>query len=608
MSSQDARGTGKVARAAAFVLEDQSGEPQGGVGEQRRDPSLASANPVRLRFWAAGLAALAGGKLLDLAGPDMSGWFLALPAVALIAAAVWQQRPGVGALAGALAGFAFWGPHISWLTLYLGPIPWSGLTAVMTAWFTLFGLAAAIATRGLGRLAGRGEQAGRGASCGPVRVPVGVLVAAQALAFAGLWVAREQVQGAWPYGGFAWGRLAHTQADGPLAQAVSWLGFAGLSGALALACSLPVAALFARSSRDRTVAAGARVSAGARPRPAVGASAAAVALLAILVLLPPASLTQTGELRVAAVQGNSKSAIFDDRENGSVLADHLAATDELLDRLEESGDSVDLIVWPENSAEFELRENVLGGLRVQELARRAGAPIVVGSVLRDPDGSYTNSTLVWDEDGEVAGQRYDKRFPVPFAEYMPNRDFFHAIVPDLVDLVQLEYDAGERSPVLQLDTQAGAVHAGIAICFDIIFDDQAVRMVGDGAEVILAQTNNADFGRTDESAQQLAIARLRAIETGRSVVNISTVGTSALVAPDGRDLDRLEPFTADALLGSVQLVDGKTPALVLGAWIAGAWVTLGVLGLCVGAAVSARDTRRGRCGTAATPPPLRSRD
>ncbi len=594
------------------------------------------AAPPRLRWWAAAVAAVAGGLLLDASGPSLSLWFLAFPAALLIAAALWQQCPAVGLLSGALAGFAFWGPHISWLTLYLGPIPWSALVAVMTAWFALFGLSAAVATRGLARLVQAADRLER--APGPRRrgLPPGALLAAQAFTFAGLWVAREQIQGAWPYGGFAWGRLAHTQADGPLAQAVSWLGFAGLSGVIALACALPVAALFSHWGRGNTWA-GSKPRAGSNtwtgqllwlieritttsdrsrgrraaddavggtPAPArrsrslrgAAASVCAVAILLLLAVVPAAPLPETGSLRVAAVQGNSKSGVFDDRENGSVLADHLTATDELLDRLEETGDQVDLIVWPENSAEFELRDNVFGGLRVQQLAKRAGAPIVVGSVLRDPDGTYTNSTLVWDGDGEVADLRYDKRFPVPFAEYMPNRDFFHALVPDLVDLVQLEYRSGERSPVLPLDTPVGVVGAGIAICFDIIFDDQAVRSVQDGAEVILAQTNNADFGRTDESAQQLAIARLRAIETGRAVVNISTVGTSALVAPDGSDVDRLKPFTADALLGTVPLVNGTTPALVFGAGIASAAVAIGALGFVAGATGSIVARRRGRRG------------
>jgi len=104
--------------------------------------------------------------------------------------------------------------------------------------------------------------------------------------------------------------------------------------------------------------------------------------------------------------------------------------------------------------------------------------------------------------------------------------------------------------------------------------------------VILAQTNNADFGRTDESAQQLQIARLRAVETGRTVVNISTVGTSAIVAADGSDLAWLTPFTADAMIAEVELVTGETPALRYGAALAAAWMLLGILGLVAAAAAS----------------------
>lgn len=234
-------------------------------------------------------------------------------------------------------------------------------------------------------------------------------------------------------------------------------------------------------------------------------------------------------------------------------------------------------------------------MQIAALAREAGAPIVLGSVLQDPDGSYTNSSLVWTGEGDT-GVRYDKMHPVPFAEYMPNREFFRALAPDLVDLVQLDYRTGTRSPAIEVPVgeTAERIRAGIAICFDIIFDDQAERMVDDGAQVIFAQTNNADFGRTAESAQQLQIARLRAIETGRAVVNISTVGTSAIVAPDGRDLARLEPFSADAMVADVPLMRGETPAIRFGAWICGVWIALGAAGLVAGSALSLRARHRAR--------------
>lgn len=510
-------------------------------------------------LWLAIVLAIGGGLLLDAATPSLAWWWAVFPGVGAMLAALWQQRVWSGALIGAVAGAAFWMPHISWLTLYLGPVPWLALCGLMILWFALFGLCVAVATRGLACIAWLSAR--------PLR-----LASAQALTVAGLWVVREQAQGAAPYGGFAWARIVHTQANGPLAQSVSWLGFAGVSGLIVFACALPVAVWVARRAGGATVR-------GLLHDPApLVAAGASLALFLLLAVVPVAPLDSRGTLRVAAVQGNSKSAIFDDRESGAVLQDHIAETEALLDGLEAEGESVDVIVWPENSAEFGFPNNRIGSFQVKKLAKRAGAPIVVGSILPNNDGSYSNSSLVWGPDGQ-ADERYDKNFPVPFAEYMPNRSFFHALAPDLVDLVRLEYEPGQRSPVVEIATNAGTVRAGLAICFDIVFDQQAVQLIDDQAEVIFAQTNNADFGRTDESAQQLAIARMRAIETGRALVNISTVGTSAIVAPDGSDLDRLTPFTADAMVASVPLRSGKTPAMQFGALIAALWMALGGLGL-----------------------------
>ena len=540
---------------------------------------MTAPTPRRLPWWAAVPAAGLGGFLFDLANPGVAAWPLVFLAVPLMLASWWQQRQGVALLAGLAAGAGFWLAHLSWLTLYLGPVPWLGLATVMTAWFVLQGSATAFATSGIARLGlRRADSLGRFAGAW--------IVLAQSLAAAGVWVLREGVQGSWPYGGFPWGRVAHVFAETPLGALVSWFGFAGLSGLIVFAMAVVVGA-FGRTP----------LQVAAFRRTAVRGCAAAVAVAGVLAGLsfaPPALLEQTGSLRVGAVQGNSKSGIFDDRESGDVYADHVRATEEMLDELEASGERVDVIVWPENSAEFGLTDNPLRGREVALLSKRAGAPIVAGSVLANDDGTYTNSSVVWGPEGLVeseAGARYDKRFPVPFAEYMPNRDFFHALAPELVDLVQLEYEPGEYEPVHGFEALGREVVAGVAICFDIIFDDQAERMAADGAEVIFAPTNNADFGRTDESVQQLQIARLRAIESGRALVNISTVGTSRIIAPDGSDIAGLEPFTRGAMFASVPLVEGKTPALRFGAAIAFAWMAFGVAGIAAGVLGRQRRTR-----------------
>ncbi|WP_449277259.1 apolipoprotein N-acyltransferase [Leucobacter sp. GX24907] len=557
-----------------------------------------------LKWWLALPIAALGGFALDAAAPGLGWWPLAIPGAALMLLAMWQQRPAFGLLVGFVAGASFWMPHISWLTLYLGPIPWLGLCGAMVLWFTLMGGLVGSGTRGFAILR---DHSARPA----VRA---LLAAAQAVTAAGLWVAREQLQGAWPYGGFAWGRLAHTQASSPLGDLASWMGFVGLTGLLALAAAGIAGAVIAGLEQWRitkvtravsnAVAGDSAPSKTRWPRVYAGpliTVAGVTASVLLLACVPPAQLERTGDVRIAAIQGNSQAGIFDDRDSGDVFDDHIAETERLLDRLEASGDSVDLIVWPENSAEYEVRDRVRDGQRIAQLARRSGAAIVVGSVLQDPDGTFTNSSLVWGPQGPLAADgkrarpgeelRYDKRFPVPFAEYMPNREFFHALVPELVELVQLEYEFGTRPAVMEipigdLDDASGVsehVRAGLAICFDIVVDAHAEAMVRDGAQLILAPTNNADFGYTDQSAQQLQIARLRAIETGHAVVNISTVGTSEIVGPDGNSLDALEPHTADALLADVPLVRGITPGIAVTPRLAWAWIVLGLGGSAVGA-------------------------
>jgi transposase len=101
------------------------------------------------------------------------------------------------------------------------------------------------------------------------------------------------------------------------------------------------------------------------------------------------------------------------------------------------------------------------------------------------------------------------------------------------------------------------------------------------AAVIDFQTNNADFRGTDENLQQVAIARMRAIETGRSVVNLSTTGTSQVIAPDGSTLQTLPFDEAGLMVAEIELRDGLTAGVMLGPWIQGLvlWGTLASLGV-----------------------------
>jgi apolipoprotein N-acyltransferase len=191
------------------------------------------------------------------------------------------------------------------------------------------------------------------------------------------------------------------------------------------------------------------------------------------------------------------------------------------------------------------------------------APLIVGTITKSGEETF-NTILLWEFDDElgqsVVRDQYDKIHPVPFAEYLPARDFFYPLAPPLFDMIPRDYSFGQRDAVFDV---AGSI-GGVAICFDIVDDEILWSIMGGGADIIFAPTNNADFGQTDQSVQQLAIAKMRAIETGRSVVNISTVGTSAIMDPTGAELDRLPTYTEGYMVVDVPLATYQTPATLIG--------------------------------------------
>jgi apolipoprotein N-acyltransferase len=104
--------------------------------------------------------------------------------------------------------------------------------------------------------------------------------------------------------------------------------------------------------------------------------------------------------------------------------------------------------------------------------------------------------------------------------------------------------------------------------------------------VLVVPTNNASFGYTAESTQQLAMTRVQAITTGRAAVQVSTVGVSAVVAPDGTVVARTGLFTADHVVADLPLRTALTPAVRAGYWpgwvVSGAGAALVVAGLAAG--------------------------
>jgi apolipoprotein N-acyltransferase len=522
----------------------------------------AAAKPTLPLPWAL-VAAAAAGPVLDRAFPDVGIWPLAFAGIALVLVALHGRKADSAFLVGLVFGIAFYFPHIEWAAVFLGPVPWSALSVLMALWCGLGALLITWAYRWLPRVW----------PSGPGRL---LLLPA---VVSGLWIAREGIAAVWPYGGFSWGRVAFSQSDSPLASLFAWLGVSGVGFVMVflVALAIEIARLGVTVQRSLLVAA---------------------IILGLLAVPAWTSLPgggplsgDAGTLRIGAVQGDTKAGYFDPPEIfGDNLRGQLAATEPVYDQ------DVDVVIWPEGSSDVNPLAYPDAAADFDAVARRADAPLVAGIITArdtgevddsgEPIYQYFHTSTLW-HDGEGQVDFYDKKHPVPFGEYVPHRWFWRQFAPDLIDLIGREYTPGTTDAVLDLGsdkTDGRSVLAGVAICFDIVDDQLLTDMVDEGAQLVLAQTNNADFGFTDESVQQLAIARIRAYETARTVVNISTVGTSAIIYPDGSVHHQLEWYEPGVMIDDVPLSTTVTPAVAGGRQIEwfvcfGGLLVLGLAGL-----------------------------
>lgn len=481
------------------------------------EPSRFSAETPWVRWPLALLLAVGTGPVLASAFPALGWWPLTFVGVVMILLAVIGRGFWAATGLGLLAGIGFYLSLVSWTALYLGPVPWAALSTLEGIFFGLGAGVIAVVARRI-----------------PRAFPPRLAAVVTPVAIAAVWITREEIAGNWPYGGFAWGRLVLAHAESPFATLVSWVGFTGASFVLAL---IPAAGLYL-------------VRSGVLRFPWRLAVPALV--VCAVMAVPLAQTEQIGTSRIAAVQGNGPAGYFDKRQPGEVLQSQLTATLPLLDK------QVDMVVWPENGTDFDPVVDPRASQALNAVTQALNAPLITGTI-SERDGEFFNTSLLWESEGGPQNH-YDKVRPVPFGEYVPDRAFWEPLAPDLIGLIGRDYTPGTRSNLFDV---RGTI-AAISICFDIVDDNLLRDAAQHGSQVILAQTNNADFGRTAENEQQLAIARLRAMETGRALVNISTVGTSQTVDADGATLAEIAPYKPGYMLTDVPLYRGTTPGTDIG--------------------------------------------
>jgi apolipoprotein N-acyltransferase len=488
-----------------------------------------------VRGWVAlGLAVVAGVILFLAFDPVGFGPYV-IGGVALLTIALIGRRPIAGFGLGFLAGTVYFALLMRWM-LIIGPDAWILLALYCGLWIGLIGWGTVLVTR---------------LPLWPIWI-------------AGVWVASEGLRGRYPLGGFPWGRLAFSQSEQDLSAWAYLLGMAGLTGLLALIGASIVAVGMALVRGQRSAV--------------VGWSTVIALPFLVTALWQPSA---DGRLTpIAFVQGGTPQlgmGAMDVRRQ--VLDNHVRETLALADAIA-AGEVTQprFVLWPENSTDIDPFSDATVAADISRAADAVGVPIVVGAVVRVPDNDLAvwNEGIVW-QPGTGPDGRYIKNRPVPFGEFVPFREFLTPIVGRF-DRVARDFLPGNEPGVLN----AGGVIIGDVICFEVAYDDVVNGVVLGGAEVITVQTNNATYGNTAQPEQQFAIARMRSIENGRSVVVAATTGVSAAIAPDRSVIVQMEQNEVGYQVAEVPLRTVLAPSASTGPIIEFTWSLLALLAAAAG--------------------------
>ena len=547
-------------------------------------------------------AAVGAGVLLYVSFPPRPFWWLALPALAVLGLLVYGRRAKAAFGYGFLFGMGFLLPLLTWIGSLVGPVPWVALVVLESLFVGLGGAGMALVSR----------------------------LPAAPVWSAAVWVASEALRARVPWGGLPWGRVGFGQPDGPLLPLAAiggepLLSFLTVLAGLALGEAARRAVVCWRAAR----AADSTAHAGDAPPPAVGDAAEdgpadgppaaaesgasppasaepaarsaspralvvplviAVAALAagpLAALVPPLSGGPGATVTIAAVQGNVPRLGLDfNAQRRAVLDNHVKETLVLASEVAAGKlAKPDLVIWPENSSDIDPLRNADAAAQIERAAEAVGVPILVGGVLQNPDGRTTsNSALVW-EPGVGVVERADKRRVQPFGEYMPWREFFR-LFSSYVDRAGY-FVPGTGPGVIDM----AGTKVGVTICWEVAFDDLVEASVDNGAQVLAVPSNNATFGFTQMTYQQMAMSQVRSVEHDRTSIIATTSGVSATIDPDGTVTQSTTQFTPAVLVNRTVLRDTVTLATQLGAVPEGVLVALGVGAVAVAVSRQARQRR-----------------
>jgi apolipoprotein N-acyltransferase len=475
-------------------------------------PVAHEARPARRGRLA--VPALGAGILLALSLPPWGWWPLGIVGAALLywclGGMSWRRRAWAGWLAG-LGCYAiglFWARAFNW---------YGALVLVLVE--ALFFAAAAAATP-------------------PVRGRV--------LGYVGACTLAEALRTTWPFGGLPLGGVSLGQANGPLLE-VARLGGAMLVTAGVWAAGVALATFVTWLWGRRSLV--------MRPGPSLLGASVVVAALVVLVVagaVAPDGGSSVRSLRVALVQGGGQRGLSKEQvPPARVFSAQLAAMETVTAAVPHR--HLELVLWPEDV--LALEQPLAGSPQAALLGRLAAelhTTLLVGVTEPASPTTFRNEIVAWGPHGNVVGV-FEKVHRVPFGEYVPFRSFFS----HFADLSGVPTDAvpGQGSGLMR--TPAGPL--GIMVSFEVFYADRSRDSVRAGAELLAVPTNTSSYSTSQVPCQETAADVLRAVETGRDLVEAAPTGFTTVVTQRGVVAARSDLGSRQVIFATVGLRRGMTP-------------------------------------------------
>ena len=347
----------------------------------------------------------------------------------------------------------------------------------------------------------------------------------------------------WIFTGFPWLAIGYSAAGWPLQ------GFAPLGGVYAVSFAIVSLAGMLWLLVQR------------RPK----ALAAIVLLLGAGEALRHVAWThKAGEpFSAALLQGNIEQEMkFRPERAGAIFATYA--------RLAE-GTRARLVVFPETALPAFLdRIDPAYLARLDAVGKRNEGDLLVGVPYRRSRDEYYNSVLTL---GASPRQIYNKVHLVPFGEFVPPGFRWS------LDLMSIPLSDFSRGALDQPPLEVAGQRIAVNVCYEDVFGAEIARSLPQ-ATLLVNVSNVAWFGDSLAPAQHLAIARMRAIETGRMHLTATNTGITAAIDRDGRVLERLPQFTEARLEIEAQGYSGATPYVHLRDWPI-VLLSLALLALCM---------------------------